>query len=100
MIGIDKPWNGEQRRTRDWFKGAAGDQAIKTLWLVADKLGGTDGKYLKLLLLTGKRKTALANMQWQEIDADWFWDAPQSNKKTAKNRAPYSASQPRQGLRV
>jgi hypothetical protein len=56
MVGIDKPFNNEQRRERAWFRGAADDQAIKTLWAVADKLGAIEGNYLKLLLLTGKRK--------------------------------------------
>ena len=43
-----------------------------------------EGAYLRLLLLTGKRKSALANMQWQEIDDDWFWHAPQSDRKNKR----------------
>ncbi len=39
-------------------------------------MGGTEGKYLKLLLLVGKRKTALAEMRWEDIDDTWFWTPP------------------------
>ena len=84
MIGITKPWNGERRRVRAWFSGAAGDDAIRALWAAAESLDKTEGDYLKLLVLTGKRKTALATMQWQEIDTNWFWNAPQSTKKNKR----------------
>ncbi len=84
MFGIDKPFNAEQRREREWFKGTAADQAIKSLWQAADKLDKVEGDYLKVLLLTGKRKTALANMQWQQIDDKWFWDPPQTGKKNKR----------------
>jgi integrase len=94
MLGIDKPFKDTQRRQRDWFKGAAGDQAIKTLWTVADKLPSVEGKYLKVLLLTGKRKTALADMKWQEIEVrpeGWFWNAPQGRKNKRLHPTPLSS---------
>jgi hypothetical protein len=84
MLGIDKPNQNEKRREREWFKGKAGDAAIKTLWSAADKLGGVEGQYLKVLLLTGKRKTALAKMPWSQIDQNWFWDVPEPARKTNK----------------
>jgi integrase len=96
MVGVDKPWDGAQPRHRDWFKGAAADQTIKSLWKAADQIGqdasyhhgrksaGCEGAYLKLLLLTGKRKSAIANMRWEEIDDDWFWNAPQSDRKNKR----------------
>ena len=84
MIGIKKPWNGAKPRQRDWFKGTHADQAIRSLWQAADQIGVVEGAYLRLLLLTGKRKSALANMQWQELDDDWFWHAPQSDKKNKR----------------
>jgi hypothetical protein len=84
MIGMDKPWDGAQRRERDWFKKGAGDDAIRALWRCADQIGGTEGKYLKVMLLTGKRKSALADMYWQHIEADFFWDAPKSQSKNKR----------------
>lgn len=83
MAGIEKPWNGAKRRDREWFKGKSADNAIQALWRAADEIGAVEGAYLKLLLLTGKRKSALANMLWQEMDDDWFWNAP---RPIAKNK--------------
>lgn len=68
MLGLDQPFAEAKRRERPWFKGATGNEAIKTLWAVADKLGGVRGQYLKVLLLTGKRKSALAEMRWEQIE--------------------------------
>lgn len=84
MAGMDKPWEGAKARERDWFKETAGDNAIKALWQAANKIGGTDGKYLKLMLLTGKRRTALAEMRWEQIRPDWFWNAPKSEVKNKR----------------
>lgn len=83
MLSIDKPWEGAERRSRVWFSGSAADDAIKALWRAADTMGGTEGKYLKLLLLVGKRKTALAEMKWEHIDDTWFWTPP---KPTGENK--------------
>ena len=57
---------------------------IKSLWRAADQIGGTEGKYLKLMILLGKRKTALAEMCWEKIEDDWFWDAPPSKVKNKR----------------
>jgi integrase len=84
MVGIDMPWDGAKRRQREWFIGTAADDAIKRLWQAADQLNKVEGDYLKVLLLTGKRKSAIANMQWQEIDDTWFWNAPQSDRKNKR----------------
>ena len=79
MVGIKVPWKGAEPRSRPWFKGDAGNEAIKKIWLGADKLDDpTEGAYLKMLLLLGKRKTALAKMRWENIQPNWFWDAPKA----------------------
>jgi integrase len=88
MASMEKPWRGATRRTRNWFKGDAGLNAIKSLWRAADELGGNEGKYLKMLLLTGKRRGALAAMRWEEIDADWFWNAPPGSKTKRLHAVP------------
>lgn len=87
MTGMEKPWDGAKRRTRDWFKGKAADEAIKALWKAADEIGGTRGSFVKMLLLTGKRKGALAAMRWEEIGEDWFWNAPESKSKNKRLHA-------------
>jgi hypothetical protein len=81
MLSIDKPFANEQRRERSWFKGEGGNAAIRSIWAAADKIGGVEGQYIKLLLLSGKRKVALSQMRWEEIEpqpAGWFWHAPES----------------------
>jgi integrase len=83
MQGMERPWTGAKPRSRDWFKKEAGDAAITSLWHCADQIGGLEGRYLKVMLVLGKRKTALANMRWEEIDSSWYWDAPAS---TVKNK--------------
>jgi Arm DNA-binding domain len=88
MVASQKPWSGAQRRTREWFKGDAGTEAVKALWRAADEIGGHEGKYLKVMLLTGKRRTALAKMLWQEIGADWFWDAPPGSRTKRLHGVP------------
>ena len=79
-------------RKRDWFKGEAGDDAIKSLWSAADKIGGDGGRYLKAMLLLGKRKSALADMQWSDIQPDTknglFWDAPESGTNKRLHGVP------------
>ena len=84
MVDMEKPWRGEQRRTRSWFKGTAADEAVKALWRAAEESGGNEERYLKMLLLTGKRKSALGSMKWEEIDAYWFWHAPPSKSKNKR----------------
>ena len=55
MIGIDKPFDGERSRDR-YFK----DDELIAIWRAADAIGGSEGRFLKMLMLTGKRKGALA----------------------------------------
>src|SRR5262245_13056703 len=93
MLGLDQPFASAKRRERVWFKKAGADEAIKTLWAVADKLGGVKGQYLKALLLTGKRKSALAEMKWEQIeqtDKGWFWNAPEGRKNKRLHAVPLS----------
>jgi integrase len=91
MLGIGKPFAHAQRRERDWFAGTSGDQAIKALWKAADTIGGVEGQYLKVMLLTGKRKTALAEMRWEQIDQGWYWHAPGGRKKKRLHGVPLSS---------
>jgi integrase len=84
MADLERPFVHIKSRSFAWFKGRAGDEAIKALWKAAGEIGGVEGKYLKTMLLLGKRKTALASMQWQDIGDDWFWDAPESKTKNKR----------------
>jgi integrase len=79
LFAIEKPWDGAAPRERPWFEGKPANDAIKSLWRCADQLTDVEGKYLRMLLLTGKRKTPIAKMRWEEIDDSWFWNAPKSD---------------------
>ena len=83
MLGMELPVETLKSRDLPWFKGPPGDAAIKSLWSAADQIGGTEGKFIKLMLLTGKRISALREvMRWEQIGEDWFWDAPNRPSKT------------------
>jgi integrase len=97
MHDMERPWDKGKRRERDWFKKGEGDNAIRALYRSADEIGGNDGRFIKLMLLTGKRKTALANMLWEEIDEAWFWDPPPSN---VKNKRLHGVPLPKLAQRV
>jgi hypothetical protein len=97
MHYMETPWRGAKRRERAWFKKEAADEAIKSLWACADTIKGPEGRYLKLIVLIGKRKTALLDMRWEQIDASWFWDAPPSD---VKNKRLHGVPLPRLAQRV
>jgi integrase len=86
MLGMEKPWDKGKPRDRVWFKKVAADEAIRKLWRCAAEIGGIQERYIKLILLLGKRKSALANMRWEEIDEKWFWDAPPSDATNKRLR--------------
>jgi integrase len=82
MVGIEKPFDKERPRDRVFS-----DDEIKAIWRAADTLGGSEGRFLKMLMLTGKRKGALAQMRWHEIDDKWFWKPPQSEHRNKRLHA-------------
>ena len=80
---MEPPSGKLEPRDRDWFKKAPADAAIKSLWSAAETIGGSEGRFIKLMILTGKRISALKEiMRWEQIDSDWFWDAPVSPVET------------------
>jgi integrase len=96
MTDMRKPFAKPEGRKRDWFKGKPADKAITALWAAADEIGGNEGRYIKMLLLTGKRKSALASMRWEEIDESWFWNAPSGSK----NKRLHSIPLPKKAVEV
>jgi integrase len=87
MAGLDKPYDGEKPRERHFS-----DDEIKAIWRAANKIGGTEGRFLKALLLTGKRKGALSRMKWEHINATWFWEPPASESTKNKRLLPVPLS--------
>jgi integrase len=75
---VPKPFHGEKPRTRYFSL-----EEIGMLWRSAAKLDPFECAYLRTLILTGKRKTALASMKWSEIRDGWWHptDAVDHGKK-------------------
>jgi integrase len=107
MLSIDRPWEGAKSRDRTFS-----DDELKKLWTCdtrtavaanGDKIqfNASEGAYLKLLILTGKRKTALADIRWGEIDENWNWTPPpgNSNKRVHPLPLPKLAQRILLGLR-
>lgn len=80
MTDMDLPFKNAKRRDKPWYRGELADGAIKALWSAAEELPGDEKRYLKLLLFLGKRKTATAQMRWEQIDDGWFWHAKSESK--------------------
>jgi integrase len=81
IVGIDRPWEGEEVRDRVFS-----DREIKAIWRAADEIGGTGGAFCKVLLLTGKRKGALSAMRWNELDDDGLWSPPVDNGRRKRTK--------------
>lgn len=95
MIGMDRPWEGESVRDRV-FK----DAEIKGLWRAADKLGGVAGAYIKVLILTGKRKGALAAMRWSELHDDGTWTPPTDLRRRKRTKRLHAIPLPALAQRI
>src|SRR5262245_58931738 len=76
---------------RGW-RNSFNDDEIKAIWRAGNKLGGVEGRFLKALLLTGKRKGALSRMKWEHINAAWFWEPPAAESTKNKRLLPVPLS--------
>ena len=94
MVGIDIPWGGANPRDRVF----SNDELTK-LWTC--QLEPNKAAFFKLLILTGKRKGALAAMRWGEISETWAWTPPpgQKNKRVHPLPLPKLAQRILQGLK-
>jgi integrase len=58
------------------------DAELQAAWRAADKLGYAYGPLFKMLLLTGQRKSEVAEARWREIDlAKKLWTIPAERMK-------------------
>ena len=65
---------------------------IVRFWRACDKVGEPIGQVLKLLLLTGCRRTELAGMRRDELGDDGTWTIPSSAPKTREPCAADAAA--------
>jgi len=75
-VGIEPP-GAETRRDR-----VLTADEIKAVWAVSDEIGEPFGPFVRLLLLTGQRRSEVAGMLRSEIDEDkGIWTIPGSRTK-------------------
>jgi integrase len=90
MSDMRKPWAGEKRRDLPWFHGQAADDLVARLWAEANAIGGVRGRYTKVMILTGKRKTSVREMRWEQISEDGVWTPPEGSKNKRAHAVPLS----------
>ncbi len=85
--GVERPFDGEKPRERHYS-----DKEIKVLWHGVDKLGAYLAAFVKLALLTGKRRGEIAGLTWNELDLEeGFWTLPpERSKNVREHRMPLS----------
>jgi integrase len=70
------------------------DDELRAIWKAAEAAGGPYGAFVKLLLLTGARRTEAARMIWSEISgADWTLPAARNKVKVDLIRPLSAAAQ-------
>jgi integrase len=63
-VGIPSP-SAETARER-----ALDDAELRRLWLACEALGGRERACIRLLILTGQRRSEIAKLRWSEVGAD------------------------------
>jgi integrase len=89
IMGMKAPCVAESRKDKvergelQWLKAPKSDEVLRDLWKLADELGD---RFIKLLILTGKRLTAVRTMRWEAIDREsWLWTPPPGSPTKRNN---------------
>jgi len=56
------------------------DDELRAVWTQAEA-NGTFGALVRLLLLTGQRRTTVASMRWEDVSADGTWIIPSGKRE-------------------
>jgi integrase len=83
--GVERP-HKEQARDR-----VLSDGEVKALWLACDAVGGPAGACIKLLLLTGQRRSEIAELRWSEVDGNQLKLSAERMKGKDAHIVPLSA---------
>jgi integrase len=77
--GVDRP-SAEKSRDR-----VLDTDELRLVWRAADDLGFPFGPIVKLLVLTGQRRSEVGGMEWREIDFDRaIWTIPAARAKNKR----------------
>jgi integrase len=80
--GIDPP-SAEKSRDR-----VLDTDELRFVWRAADDLGFPFGPIVKLLALTGQRRSEVGGMEWRELDLEKdLWTIPSSRSKNKRQHA-------------
>jgi len=62
------------------------DAHLRAIWQAAEALGDPMGPYLHMLMLSGQRRSEVANMTWNELDLDGehVWSIPAARMKAKR----------------
>lgn len=93
MRRLKRPWNRERARDRHFS-----DDELRALWRTADEIaadptcltGRSWGAFLKVLLLTGRRRGILAAMRRDEISESGLWSPPPGPSNKRRHITPLS----------
>jgi integrase len=83
--GVKRP-SEERKRDR-----VLSDGEIIALWHACENIGGPSGGCIKLLLLTGQRRSEIAGMRRSEISDDVWTLPPERTKNKQRHGVPLSA---------
>ena len=92
MIGLKLPWQGEETRER-----VLSDDELRALWRVLTKSAALLA-HLKVALITGKRKGAVAAMRWAEVDNKGLWSPAADNRRRKGNKRRHAIPLPAMAL--
>ncbi|MBG0797175.1 tyrosine-type recombinase/integrase [Methylocystis sp. L43] len=92
LAGIDKPTKGKARDR------VLSDAELALVWRASDRLGYPFAQIFQLLILTGQRKSEIADAPWSEIDLNArAWRLP---AERVKNKRPHIIPLSAQALAV
>ena len=73
---VQRRTKSKERARKRWLD----KSEIRAVWSAADQAGHPFGPFVKMLLLTGQRRSEVANMRWDEIN-NGVWTIPATKTK-------------------
>jgi integrase len=81
FLGVERPLKKEKSRER-----VLSDRELSLVWRAAENLNFPWQEIVKLLILTGQRRTEVTALRWEELDLDEaVWHLPATRAKNGKS---------------
>jgi integrase len=81
---VQRRTKAKERARKRWLD----KSEIKAVWSAADQAGYPFGPFVKMLLLTGQRRSEVASMRWDEIDSGTWTIPPTKTKNKQEHEVP------------